>query len=337
MRKLLSALTAAAILLSAASCSNTEQFRINGSIEGKPTQNIRAGYYSGGAYHTIVTACREGEFEIFGSSPTPSLLEITDYEHHPLARLIVKNGETYTVDITPSQRYALRTSGSDINTRWSKYLNDNAEALDNDANGTVATYIRDNKADILSTILLVTEYDSGKSPVAADSLMAQIAPEARPSYLTSSFNYILRNLISESAEAPLDSFHYLDREDKNRLFAPSEKINLLVLSNKSDYRSDSIVPALHRLAKRSKELGLSITDISLDNDTIDFKRGIRSDSATWHRGWLPGILSNPAVERMGVPSLPYFIVSDSTGVQTLRTASAGAAEKYLMSNLKNTK
>ena len=40
------------------SCTDTEQFRVNGIIEGKPTLNLRVGYYADGAYQTQITAAR---------------------------------------------------------------------------------------------------------------------------------------------------------------------------------------------------------------------------------------------------------------------------------------
>ncbi len=312
-------------------CSDTEQFRVNGTLEGKPNINLRANYYSGGALRTLVTACRDGEFEFFGSAPNPALLEITDYDHRPLARLIVRNGETYSVAITPGDLYATKVDGGDINPRWSSLLSSSADSLRRNPNGFVARYVAANPADILSTLLLVTEYDAGADAVAADSLMSLIAPEARPSYLTESFNFMLRTLIAETADAPLDTLRYLDRRDSLATFTPAAKHSLIAFSTKSDYRSDSLVPALRRLYKAKRQGGITITDISLDPDTIDFKRGLKADSVAWPAGWLPGGQGNPAVTRLGVPGLPYFIVCDSLGTQLLRTGSAGEAEKFINS------
>lgn len=80
-------LAALVLALAAGACSDTEQFRVNGTIKGKPSQNLRVGYYADGVFHSQITAAREGEFEFFASSSQPAVLEITDYEYRPLGRL----------------------------------------------------------------------------------------------------------------------------------------------------------------------------------------------------------------------------------------------------------
>ena len=104
-------LAALVLALAAGACSDTEQFRVNGTIKGKPSQNLRVGYYADGVFHSQITAAREGEFEFFASSSQPAVLEITDYEYRPLGRLYVVNGETYTIEIDPADPYAEKAGG----------------------------------------------------------------------------------------------------------------------------------------------------------------------------------------------------------------------------------
>lgn len=54
-----------------AACSSNEQFRVNGTVEGKPTMNMRAGYYADGVYKTVITAVREGKFNLQAMLPCP--------------------------------------------------------------------------------------------------------------------------------------------------------------------------------------------------------------------------------------------------------------------------
>ncbi|MBD5234111.1 MAG: hypothetical protein HDS65_08045 [Bacteroidales bacterium] len=314
--------------LISAGCSDSEQFRVNGTIEGKPTLNLRANYYSNGAFRSIITACRDGEFEFFASSDNPVILEITDYEYHPMARLLVRNGETYKVEMTQGDRFASKTSGSDINSRWSGLVSGNADSLRLSPNNFIAHYIGSHPDDMLSTILLVTEYNAAADPEQADSLLALIAPEARPSSLTDGFNHLLSRLVSESAEAPVKPFAYVAHNDTLKTFPAAGKLNLLSLST-TDNNRDSIVSSLRRLHRNRSRLQLSLTDIILDHDTIEAWRGVRSDSAAWQQGWLPGVTANPALDPLGIPSLPYFIVCDSTGTQLMRTSRISEAEEYI--------
>ena len=49
-------LAALVLALAAGACSDTEQFRVNGTIKGKPSQNLRVGYYADGVFHSQITA-----------------------------------------------------------------------------------------------------------------------------------------------------------------------------------------------------------------------------------------------------------------------------------------
>ena len=89
-----------------AACSSNDQFRVNGTVEGNPTMNMRAVYYADGVYKTVITAVREGKFEFTGNASQPTVLEIMDYEYRPLARLYVKNGDEYVL-FTGNQTGAL--------------------------------------------------------------------------------------------------------------------------------------------------------------------------------------------------------------------------------------
>ena len=127
--KRLSYIILALLSIITAAGSADDQFRVNGTIEGKPTMNLRAGYYADGKYKTVITAVREGEFEFFGSAGQPSILEITDYDYRPIARLYVVNGETYDVSLEQGRPYSVKASGNPVNERWSEFLRTNEKSL----------------------------------------------------------------------------------------------------------------------------------------------------------------------------------------------------------------
>lgn len=309
-----------------ASCSDNDRFRVNGTIEGKPTMNLRASYYADGAYRSVITAVRNGEFEFFASASQPALLEITDYDYHSLGRLLVQNGNTYNISIDPADPRAVKASGSEPNERWSAFLRDNKTDLDADANSTVARYIHANPADIVSTLLLLTEYDSTINPVEADSLLRVIDPKAQPASLTEGYNFMLQRLVSERAFAPVMPFGYFDGADSLKTYNPRDShLSIIALSNASAPRADSIVPMLRELRRLHKKSELAVLDISLDPDTISWRSSTRADSARWTQAWATGGIAAPAVSSLGIPATPYFIVCDSVGTQIYRGPSAAGA------------
>ena len=311
------------------SCTDTEQFRVNGIIEGKPTLNLRVGYYADGAYQTQITAAREGEFEFYGSSKQPTLVEIMDYDYRPLARIYASNGETFDIELDQAKPLAARISGNDVTERWSAFLRDNQEALTTSkskANEVVANYISSHPADVVSTLLLVTQYNAGDA-AEADSVMALIDPKARPSALTESFNFILQRLVSEQATDTIAPFRYANKNDSVRIFDPADSpLNLLVFDRGNNFRTDSVVPALSRLAKKKQ---LKILELDLEPFANTLKG--RSDTLPWTVGRMPGGVAAFGIEHLGVPSEPFFIVADSTGAQPLRPRYPAAAAAFINS------
>ena len=321
------AAASAAVLLSA--CSSGDQFRVNGTIKGKPTMNLRAGYYADGRYRTVITGVRDGEFEFFGSSNQPAVLELTDNDYRPLGRLYVQNGQNFDISIDPADPYAVEASGNDVTTRWAAFLRDNAEALRADLNGTVAAYVGSHPSDVLSSILMVTAYDSSSSSAAeADSLLSLIDPQARPSSVTEGYAYVLQRLLAAADSVALPPVRYIDRRDSVMEFELSgHPLSLVAISERSDLRTDSVIPVLRRLHKRYKASQLHMLDFSVDADTSAWHSGITADSVSWTSGWAAGGIAAPALRRLAPASVPCFVMTDSTGREVFRTISAAEAER----------
>lgn len=333
MKKTYTAIFVAACL-AAVACTNNEQFRVNGTIEGNPTINLRVGYYADGAYRTQITAAREGEFEFFGTARQPAVVDIYDYDYRLLGRLYARNGQTIDVKLARSNPYDISINGDETSSQWADFLRQNADSLragGTAANSVIARYIDTHRDNILSTLLLTTAFDSHIQPELADSLLAMIDPSARPSALTDGYNYLLQRVVAETASEPVLPIRYVDRNDSVRIFKPSDKpYSIILMSDADSWRGDSVVPLLRRLEK-GKDKKLAVLDLGLDTDDADWKRYTGADSAAWTQAWVPGGPVAASVERLAVPRLPYFVVCDSTGTQICRTPWASVAGKFIES------
>lgn len=310
------------------SCGDSETFTIEGTVDGNATINLRFLYYTNNTLVKGLTAAREGKFEYKGVAPTPTIVEILDNDYRLLGRLFVVNGDNIECHLTRNAPNAIKVSGSGISERWADFLNDNADALSTrQANDIIENYVSKHPDDIVSTLLLLTSYDASDNALRADSLMASINTEVRPSTLVAGFNSLLQRLVADSATQPLTAISCMNMNDSLvETDHAARPLSLIAFSDNSSGRSDSIVPALKRLNRQSKKLQL--IDISLDRDTISWHKSVRPDSAKWQQLWVAGSLASPGIERLGVPSVPYFIVTDSTGTQLLRTPSVSRAEAF---------
>ena len=294
-----------------AACSDTEQFRVNGTIAGKPNLNLRVAYWADGAFHQQITAARNGEFEFFASASQPAMVEIFDYEYRPLARLYAANGETFTVEVDRDKPYSAVVEGNVVSERWSAFTRDNADVLaagGDGADSIVAQYVAAHPDDVVSTLLLVTLYDASRRPLRADSLLGLIDPKARPSALTDGFNLLLRRTLGADTLAEL---RYADRRDSVATFrAADSRLSLIVFDRAGDFRRDSVIPALERLAKRHKNLRLLEIDLEPYGSAL---KAYGSDTLAWPVGRVPGGLGADALQRAGVHSDPTFLLVDTAG------------------------
>lgn len=317
----------AAVLIG--SCGDEEHFRISGTIEGNPTMNLRVCYVAGGEYHQLITAARDGAFEFGGSAPAGAVIEIYDYDNRLLGRTFAANGQSLELTLDRTNHWNIHASGSDLAAGWADFLRANTHAPQQGTpavDSIVAEYVAAHPADLLSTLLLITEYNASANPVAADSLMEQIDPQARPAALTEGFNYLLQRMVAQGAVENIAPFRYLDRTDSIRLFRASDRpVSLLVFDNNRSGRHDSIVPALSDLASSRHKNRLQIIEISIDADTTEWKRSTRIDTARWIQAWGAGGYAARGISRLAIPAVPYFIVADSTGTQILRTGRASEA------------
>lgn len=331
MKKTYIALCTAACL-GVVACTNNEQFRVNGVIEGNPTINLRVGYYADGAYRTQITAARDGEFEFFGTSRQPAIVDIYDYDYRLLGRLYARNGQTLDVKLARSNPFDISIEGDEISSQWADFLRANADSLQAGgiaANNVVARYIDTHRDNVLSTLLLTTAFDSSVQPELADSLLAMIEPTARPSALTDGYNYLLQRVVAETASEPVLPLKYLDGKDSVRTFRPEDSAySIILMSDADSWRTDSVVPLIRRI-KKAKNKNLALVDLGLDPDIGEWKRYTVPDSADWTQAWVPGGPVAASVERLAVPRLPFYVVCDSTGAQLLRTPWTSVAENFV--------
>ena len=321
------------------SCGDSDSFTIEGTVDGNATLNLRFIYYTNGSLVKGLTAARDGKFEYKGVALNPCVVEILDNDFRPMGRVYVSNGDRIECHLTRNAPEKIQVSGNEISERWAKFLNDNADRLTSaGGNDAIEEYVRKNPSDIVSTLLMLTSYDASSDALRADSIMSSINPEMRPSLLVDNFNSLLQRLVSSVSTDTIAPISCLNMRDSLVDFNPSAKaLSLIVISDASSGRSDSIVPVLGRLYRRSSRPSLQLADISVDKDTMSWHKSVRPDSASWPQLWVAGSLASPGIDRLGVPALPYFIVTDSAGVQLLRTPSVKRAEAFVDSciNSKN--
>ena len=313
-------------------CSKDKYFEVSGTIKGNPTMNIRYIYYNGQTLVNGVTAAREGKFAFRADSDQPVMVELYDNDYKLLGRLYAENGDKIKAEIDPANPYLSGFDGNDINKRYSQFTKKNAAKLaahDLESNKLIAAYVGANPADVVSAMLVVGSYNASRDIRGADSLLLLVKPEARPENITSFYEFQLSRVAQTDAFDAVLPMTLRDRADSLVSYNPRRSSrSLLVFSDRNSGRSDSIVPRLRELSRQYGASRLAIVDFSVDADTLVWKSSTRTDSASWLQTWSAGSLAAPAISRLGIPAVPYYIVTDSLGNQLYRGVSlSGAVEK----------
>ncbi len=321
------------------SCSDPTTFTVKGNIEGEGTQNMRAVYYDDGGINLLIVPVDNGKFEFEANLNAPTLIEFFSANKILMGRAYVEPGDDIKCNLYNNAPYKAQIKGNDVSERWSKFLNDNIEitASENSdkINSLIVDYINKNNADVLSTILLITEYHTPENNEEASKLLLAIAPEARPHDLIESYEALLDRSFNIKASEKLTMISHYSSTDSLKTFVPNESSYTIITFSNKDTRNDGeLADSLRMLRKSYHGKRLQVIDMSLDEDTTIWKKSVKNDSATWRQGWIVGTVSSPSIERLGVSRLPFYIVADSTGKQIYRGGSIENAISMVNERLK---
>lgn len=301
-------------------------YTVEGHLPGKANINLRIVTVDSTSVTHDLTAARDGAFTVSGNAPRPRMVEILDNDYRVLTRLWIQGGEKLSVSLDPSKGPAgVSVKGLDgqdggVSARWAAWLGrhaaDNAATLDN----AVARYAADNPADILSCLLLLTQYHNPPhDPTALTRLVGALKPAARPAWLVDYFLGPMTRLEDPGATAPVQPINYFGGSDSLETWNPAKHpASLLVFTTEDSGRDTAVVATLRRLEATYSPKRLALIDFSLDTDTMTWRRITTPDSASWTRAWAGPGVSARGVAPLAIPSLPYYIVTDSTGAQRYR-------------------
>lgn len=324
--------------LAVASCGNSSKFTISGEVNGSPNMNLYIRYFGSSGVSSGVARVQNGEFEISGYSDSPTLVEISDNERTPLGYLYLKNGDEADVTLDRSNPMLMKASGTSAIADWSRLANSFAEdysAKDpKRLNEKIAAQVASNPSSVSAAILFATAFDASIDPVLADSTLNMFSPEILTLGILDSFVGTGARYASAEFLAPIDSLAYrpLKRIATEWFRTKDQKVSLISMSNLDNtrraLRNDTILPALKKASANKK---IKVIDLGLYTDTITWRNIVRSDSATWIQGWVPGGIFAKGIDRLAIPSLPYYIVTDSTGAQIYRGPSVEDAAEAALS------
>lgn len=300
----------AALLLCAVlqGCTSKDNFTVNGEIEGLGTQNIRLVYYEGGSLRERVVPVVDSKFELEGTTPDEeTIYEIFSSDRNRLGVFAARNGEEISLKLVAGKPGKINIKGNATTAELVNFIGKNYSSGFNDA---IAAQARKNPGTVLSDILLAYFYDASANPDEALELLSAVK-------LPSAVYMVQGKVDMLRAPEPVvpDSLRLrsLDGPVVNYALTDSTRFTFIGFetppdsAEKIDARFDSI---------NFKHSRAALVRMAADSFGLRTASGLHPAELTHF--WAPGLFAEPALQQCKLPSLPYYLVTDTLGVVVYR-------------------
>ena len=327
------------LLLAAVACGNDEGFVIKCEIEGLGTRGLEMVYMTRGGVSRASFHPVDGKVELRGASDQPTLVEVYELDGSLLFSCVAADGDRMKLKMKLDDPSSLSVTGQDATRDYSAFVAQHDSILthgsDAEVNRLIADAVRSNPSSMASTLLMVTRVRTAGYELQADSLLNEIAPEARPALLAASYASTVGEQVTTSARGEVKSFTIrtgLDSLGHDTIvrYVPSQQ-SYSLLAFTDSRKPDSIISRLRNLRKSLGKRRLKIIEISLTGDSAMWRASVKGDSMNWFQAWAPGSTAAREIRRLAVPRAPFYIVADSTGTQLYRGTSAYSADTLIRS------
>lgn len=323
-----------------AGCGKSE-FKIRFEFPNDYQGNYLLTYYAWdskkGFWIETTVPVQEGKAEIDAFTSRPTLVYISDASSSANSIAVyAEKGDEIVISGNNPDMLTWSIKGNKVSERWSAWRNANAEVLREGRLGAdtsqgkkskaIAAYVRENPDDMLSALLLLTEFDRRSETAEFLELWNSLDKKARPSQLTELAGS--PDLIGAELQVDADGKLAIAKEKKLPEIVLRSKGNgtdtlrysknggtlLYFYTNTAPDRRGT-VDSLKTLVKEYPDSAKRIiADISFESDSIAWTGNMRGDSLTKAiRGWVPRGLADRDMTRMGVFRSPWLIVADKSG------------------------
>ena len=301
-----------------ASCSN-DSFKVDGDITGLDVPSLRV-IFNGdsGIVDLTVDLDKKGHFSFKSNAAQPVIVNLLDHHNKRLAAIVAVNGDHISVKGDATSPMSVKVKGSKVNDDWQLFRNEHA-AYYTDPNpsrlcSAIEKYVREHPADILSTALLVADYTDYSDRIKVDKMIKSIQPQARPQSLIGPFRAIA-HLETTNNYPRLMTLNLVKHGSDFEQIDLTGHTTLLVLwanpATGHTAASRQIAQALDQAPARFK-----VIDILAESDTLQWHTTIAADPADWQHYWAPGGPLEQGIQLLHINAIPWYAVTDSTGLIT---------------------
>ena len=308
-------------------CAKNE-FKVDFEFPKDHVGNYMMTYYAkdshGGRWIEHTVSIQEGKASVDGVTRLPTLVYVSDASQPGTYMMVyAERGDEIKVSGEGKDMASWTVTGNKLSERWSAWRK-GAYPKKKDIktfHKSIEEYVKENRKDELSAILLLTEWDRREDPEGFVRIWNMIDKGSRS-----------QELIDICGATDFLGVEFITDADGNLEYAKDPKMNILQLrtrdrgldslklnrpsflyfygENNAARReaADSLKFLLRAYPDSSKHV---MADVYMDSDSTTWVNAIRRDSLKgMTRAWQPRGLAEGSMVKLGVRRLPWFVVKD---------------------------
>lgn len=297
-----------------ASC-NSDSFKIDGTLVNLYGTSIRVVLVTdSGMVDESVDVDEKGKFSFKGQSDQPAIVSLMKNRGDAFATVVVANGDHLKLKGDVSKPLGVKVKGNRLNEDW-QLFRDEHKAFYTDQNpsrldAAIEKYVHEHPDDMLSTVLLLVDYSDHGNRDKLGKLLKDINIEARPESLTRLF--VVDPLNSKKVNLPrlttLTLWKHGGGFEEVKL---TDRMTLLTLWAQPQKDRNAVRTQVQALQDKTGGK-VRVIDVLAESDTLRWHQTIAGEE--WVHYWAPGGPLEQGVQSLGITTLPWYAVSDSTGL-----------------------
>lgn len=301
------------LMIALTGCS-ANGFKVEGQVDGVPDRQVTITYMGDlGMVNQTISLGKGNTITYQGTSDEYTLLYVTDSQGQLIAQMVVRNGDKITFKSDGLQLPTLEVSGNEVTRGWMQLRRDNLEAFNSHdtqaIDRLVEQYIGRHPDQLLSTVLLVAEYNRLDDAQQVQTLLQRIQPDVRPQRLVGTLEQLFRPRAAAPKTLTTLTLYRMGKGVEE--LCTDGRPAALLFWTMNDKQRKACVDSLRSLSKRYAGK-LLLADILVDADTAQWARTVNADGADWQHWWAPGGVMDPMLQGVSIERTPMIIVADST-------------------------
>lgn len=324
-------------LLLLTSCIKNE-FTVDADLRGGGVQNLYIAYRAANSERSFVAEqampLSDGKFSLKGVTRYPTVMWIMSPARTLLYTVYIEHGDDITIRGNYDNPAMWQIEGNDVMEEYSAWAHAHEAALRSGdparINTAVAAYVRKHPDNSLAAFLLLSHFARQGREKEFNNLWGSLKDTDKAVQMRDAFMALPTNEDGKAAALPLMPLSLPTAADTLMTVNPSgAKGTMLYFWHEASGKIHARAKDL--LCEADTAKGLQGADIFMDADTVQWlQTGKTAGHANRNSLWALGGETNLALRRLGIPSTPFIIVSDSKGRQLYRGCDVSAARRQLM-------